>query len=288
MVKQIDLDELIAGKNPRLAKKMPGFVKACLRRILHLKEINEFLAEHHQDRGLVFAEAGMKFVDLKLQVIGEEYLADARRPLLVSNHPLGGLDGVALLTLVGRYHGTVKLLVNDFLMAIENLQELFVPVNKHGSSRRYKQQLDEAIASDDPLLIFPAGLCSRKLPYGIYDLEWNKSFVKMARESRRPVIPIYVAGKNSNFFYNLARFRHRLGIKGNFEMLFLVNEMMKQQHLSMAVVVGEPIDSTLFTPRYDDWIWARRLREFVYSMSDSKTAAFDPDAELKLPESYYG
>jgi putative hemolysin len=288
MIDHIDLDSLIAAKNPRLAQRMPRFIKAYLRRILHLKELNSFLAEHHDTYGFAFAEAGMAFVDLKLDTAGEEHLSAADRPLCVANHPLGGLEGVALLTLIGKHHGRAKLLVNDFLMALENLGELFVPVNKHGSNRKYKTGLDRAAASDDPLIIFPAGLCSRKHPHGIYDLEWNKSFIKMARENRRPVIPVYVCGRNSRFFYSFAALRRKLGIKANIEMLFLVNEMMKQRHLTLKIVIGEPIPWETFTAEYSDWEWARRLRDFVYTMSDGRPGVFDAQRAPVLPETYYG
>ncbi len=288
MIDNIDLDSLIAAKNPRMAQKMPRFIKAYLKRILHLKELNSFLAEHHNTFGFAFAEAGMAFVDLKLDTAGEEHLTAAVRPLCVANHPLGGLEGIALLTLMGKHLGGAKLLVNDFLMAIENLNELFVPVNKHGSNRLYKDGLDRAAASDDPLIIFPAGLCSRKHSYGIYDLEWNKSFIRMARENRRPVLPVYVGGRNSRFFYSLASWRRKLGIKANIEMLFLVDEMVKQRHLTLKLIIGEPVPWETFTPEHNDWEWARRMRDFVYTMSDGKPGAFDAQRAPVLPQSYFG
>jgi putative hemolysin len=288
MIKKIDLDEVIANKNPKLAKKLPRFAKKYLKRILHIAEMNTFLEEHSEKEGLEFANAVIDFLDLKLSVVGEEHLVNVGKPLFVSNHPLGGLDGVAILTLTGKHYDDIKFMVNDFLMAVTNLKNIFVPVNKHGSSRAYKNDIDKSASSDSPLIIFPAGVCSRKLPYGIYDLEWNKSFVKMARDNGRTIVPIYVAGKNSPFFYNLARLRRRLRIKGNLEMLYLVDEMVKQKHLTMNIVVGNPIDSTVFTNKYDDWEWARRLKEMVHEMKDGNPRTFDPNADLKLPESYFG
>ncbi len=288
MLKKIDLDEVIASKNPKLAKKLPRFVKNYLKRILHIAEINNFLEEHSEKEGLEFANAVIDFLDLTLNVVGEENFIDVERPLFVSNHPLGGLDGIAILSLIGNHYDDIKLMVNDFLMAVTNLNSMFVPVNKHGSSRAYKNDIDKSASADSPLIIFPAGVCSRKLSYGIYDLEWNKSFIKMARNNARTIVPIYVAGRNSRFFYNLSNLRRRLHIKGNIEMLYLVDEMVKQRHLSMNIVVGKPIDHTLFTSTYNDWEWARHLREFVYEMNDGIPRVFDPDAELKLPESYYG
>jgi putative hemolysin len=287
-MKKIDLDEVIASKNPKLAKKLPRFAKNYLKRILHINEMNIFLDEHSEKVGLDFANAVIDFLDLTLTVEGEENLMNVEKPLFVSNHPLGGLDGVAILTLTGKYYDDIKLMVNDFLMAITNVNSMFVPVNKHGSSRAYKNDIDKSASSDTPLVIFPAGVCSRKLPYGIYDLEWNKSFIKMARNNGRTVVPIYVAGRNSRFFYNLARLRKRLHIKGNIEMLYLVDEMVKQKHLTMNIVVGKPIESTVFTNKHDDWEWARRLREMVYEMKDGIPRTFEPDTELKLPESYFG
>jgi len=288
MIKKIDLDEVIANKNPKLAKKLPRFAKNYLKRILHITEMNTFLEEHAEKVGLDFANAVIDFLDLKLTVEGEENLVNAERPLFVSNHPLGGLDGIAILTLTGKHYEDVKLMVNDFLMAVTSLNSMFVPVNKHGSSRAYKNDIDKSVSSDSPLIIFPAGVCSRKLPYGIYDLEWNKSFIKMARNNARTIVPLYVTGRNSRFFYNLANLRKRLRIKGNIEMLYLVDEMVKQRHLTMNIVVGKPIEPTVFTSKHDDWEWARRLREMVYEMKDGNSRTFDPNADLKLPKSYFG
>ncbi len=288
MIKKIDLDEVIASKNPKLAKKLPRFIKNYLKRILHIAEINIFLEEHSEKEGLDFANAVIDFLDLKLNVVGEENFIDVERPLFISNHPLGGLDGIAILTLIGKHYDNIKLMVNDFLMAITSLNTMFVPVNKHGSSREYKEDIDKSASSDSPLIIFPAGVCSRKLPYGIYDLEWNKSFIKMARNNARTIVPIYVAGRNSRFFYNLSNLRKRLCIKGNIEMLYLVDEMVKQRHLTMNIVVGKPIKHTVFTSKHDDWEWARHLREMVYEMKDGNSRTFDPNVDLKLPKSYFG
>ncbi|NQT58945.1 MAG: 1-acyl-sn-glycerol-3-phosphate acyltransferase [Bacteroidetes bacterium] len=288
MIKKIDLDEVIAGKNPKLAKRMPRFVKSYLKRILHIAEMNTFLEEHYEKEGLEFANAVISFLDLKLNVVGEENFVNVERPLFVSNHPLGGLDGIAILTLTGKHYDGIKLMVNDFLMAVTNLNSMFVPVNKHGSSRAYKNDIDKSASADSPLIVFPAGVCSRKLPYGIFDLEWNKSFIKIARSNERIIVPIYVAGRNSRFFYNLANLRKRLHIKGNIEMLYLVDEMVKQKHLTLNIVVGKPIEHTVFTSKHDDWVWARHVREMVYDMRDGKPHTFDPNAELKLPESYFG
>lgn len=290
MDKPIDLDSLIASKNPKLARKMPRFVKAYLNRILHLNEINQFLLSHKEVNGFEFADAGMDFIGLKTRVVGEENLIGVNRPLLVANHPLGGLEGIALLQMMGRSYGNVKLLVNDFLMALHNLEELFIPVNKHGSSRRYKKNLDEAVAGDDPLIIFPAGVCSRRVSYGIYDLEWNKSFVKMARSAGRPVVPVHVGGQNSRFFYALANLRKRLGINGNIEMLYLVDEMFKQRGATLDIVIGRPVPSETFDNRYDDWLWAKRMRQHIYELkgtSGDSIPEFDPDERLRLPETYY-
>ncbi len=288
MVKQIDLKAVIADKNPTLARRMPGFLLSYLNRILHVGEINEFLRKHHADEGMVFAEAGIQYLDLHFNITGIERLKAEDRPIIVSNHPLGGLDGIAMLTVVGRQLGSVKLLVNDFLMNITNLRSMFVPVNKHGSNRAYKSQIDRVVAGDDPLIIFPAGVCSRKLSYGIYDLEWNKSFIKMARNSGRKVVPAFSGGRNSNFFYNLANIRRKLKIRSNIEMLYLVNEMVKQRHVTLDMIFGTPIPGETFTDTYSDWLWARHLREHVYRLRDEPGAVFDTGAKLTLPESYFG
>lgn len=281
----IDIREIIAKKNEKLARRVPNVLIKYLNRILHVEELNQIFAENQDTHGVEFARVMIEFFQLNLIVEGKENLLKERRAVFAANHPMGGLDGLALLTLIGEEHGSVLTIANDFLMAVENLRELFVPVSKFGSSREYFARVDETYASDHPYLVFPAGLCARKLSVGIFDLQWKKSFVKKARQFQRPIVPICVSGRNSNFFYNLARLRQLLRIKFNIEMMYLVDEMMKQRNRTLKILVAPPVPPTVFDHRFTDWQWAAKLREHVFTMlRTNQILPFDPEIPITLPD----
>lgn len=288
-MKTLDLDRAIEAKNPKLARLMPRFVKRYLNRILHLDELNKLLDDNKGSTGIEFTRASIDHFGISYVIEGEENLSCAERGLYVSNHPLGGLDGIVLLHIIALKHGEVKSLINDFLMWVEPIQDMFIPVNKTGSSREYHLAITEAYQSDLPLMVFPAGLCSRKQSFGVFDIEWNKSFVKKARQFGRPIIPIYVEGENSRFFYNLAWVRRKLGIKFNIEMLYLSDEMVKQRGKTLKIYTAPPISPDMLDTSVDDWEWARRIRQLVYDMKVQKCVlTFNPERESTLPMSYYG
>ncbi|GHT66100.1 glycerol acyltransferase [Bacteroidia bacterium] len=247
-MERIDVEQLLASKSPALAKRLPKFVLRYLKRIIHQDEINDILHHCGHLQGLDFVAKSLKQLDITYTLHGEEHLADTQRKLFLSNHPLGGFDGVVLLDILGKHNPAIKTVINDLLMNITPLQSLFLPVNKHGvQSQAYAQQLQAAYSSNDPILYFPAGLCSRKIKGKIVDLEWKKSAVKIARDYQRDVVPIYFAGRNSNFFYWLANVRKRLKIKMNIEMLYLADELFKQRNTHYHVFVGNPISHTFLS-----------------------------------------
>src|SRR5690606_15067384 len=181
---------------------------------------------------------GLDFVDalltqelgVQVELEGKENIPLEGGVIFASNHPLGGLDGIAFMHAVGKYRKDVKFLVNDILLNIKNLQPLFVPVNTLGpQGRKNSQLIEEAYADEHALLVFPAGLVSRKREGVISDLEWKKSFVNKAKKYKKNIIPVHIAGRNSDFFYNLARFRERIGLKVNLEMLYLADEFFAQR-----------------------------------------------------------
>jgi putative hemolysin len=176
---------------------------------------------------------------------------------------------MVLLDEVGKFFPDVKFVVNDFLINVKNLEPVFVPVNKVGrQTAEYVAKIDAAYSSDCQILYFPAGLCSRKIKGKITDLEWHKNFINKAVKFKRDIIPVYFEGKNTNFFYNLANFRKRVGIKVNIEMLYLVDEMYKQKNSKINLVFGEPISYTTFDKTKTPTEWANYVREKVYSLSN--------------------
>lgn len=270
----LDLDRVIASKNPRLLKVLPRFVLNYLKKVIHQDELNDIVRKNHDKYGVDFLDACLKEFGVKVSYSGLENIPADGRWIVAANHPLGGLDGIALMWLVGKVRKDIVFPVNDLLMHVTNLKGLFIPVNKHGSNAGYARAIDETFASEKAMLFFPAGLCSRKQKGGICDLEWKKSFITKARTHKRDVIPCHIKGRNSNWFYNLARVRTLLGIKANIEMLYLVDEMFRQRGKEIVITFGKPISYTIFDKRKADVAWAQELKSHVYSLNKNKNNSF--------------
>lgn len=266
-IPQIDLENIIRSKNPKLLKVLPGFVLRYIKKIIHQNDINEFLRLHHHEYGLDFARAVINKFGVKVTSTGLQNIPKTGGIVIASNHPLGGLDALPLMDELSKVRSDMKFLVNDVLMNLENLGPLFVPVNKHGrNALENTQRITQTYGSDNCTLIFPAGLVSRKQKGEIKDLDWHKSFITQAVKHQRNVIPVFIDAHNSAFFYNLALWRKRLGIKANIEMFYLVNEMYKQKNKSINIIFGEAIPYTMFTKEHSDRHWARWVKERVYEL----------------------
>jgi len=263
----IDVRQLIRDKNPRLERLLPGCIIRYLRKILHEKDINENLYRNRDKHGVDMVSAVLADFGATIQVNGLENLEGQERFILAANHPLGGLDGLALIETVGRVKPPVRFPVNDFLLYLPNMRELFIPINKvGGQSSAGVKALEEAFASDANVLYFPSGLASRKIKGKIVDLEWKKTFIQKARQHQRAVIPVHVSGQNSKRFYRIARWRKFLRIKVNIEMLYLADEMYKQEGQTIAITIGKPIPYTVFDKRKKDIEWADYVKKIVYSL----------------------
>jgi 1-acyl-sn-glycerol-3-phosphate acyltransferase len=270
---QIDLEKVIASKNPRLLRFMPGFLLRYIKRTIHQEDINRFLSENGHKKDFEFAEAALHELGVTIKWVGLENIPRSGGVIMASNHPLGGVDGMALINVVGKVRRDIHFLVNDILMNLKPLAGVFVPVNKHGkNSAEMVAKMDEVYASDHAVLIFPAGLVSRKQEGGVIkDLQWKKSFIGRARKYRKNVIPVYVDGRNSDFFYNLARFRKSIGIKANIEMFYLPDEMYRQKGKTITIIFGEPVSWETFDDSRSDAEWAAWMKERVYALGEAFT-----------------
>ncbi|MDE5606179.1 MAG: glycerol acyltransferase [Bacteroidales bacterium] len=276
--KTIDLERIIRDKSEKLYRRLPRFVIGWLNRLLHVDELNAYLYKERDAWGIDFATAILDDFGCRITLQGAENLPASGRYILVANHPLGGLDGMAIISRVGAVRPDILFPVNDFLMALPNLRPVFVPIDKTGRNIHNQRLLAEAFASDNLLLYFPAGLCSRKQKDGgIRDEEWKKTFIAKARETQRDIIPVFVDGKNSCFFYNFARWRKRLGLKFNLEQLFLVDEMFKQKGREIRLTVGRPISRSVLEDRsLSDRDWAQAVKAHVYRLADDPQVTFAP------------
>ena len=263
----LDLEKVIESKSGGKGSRIPKFAIRWFSRLIHLDFINECLKEGYL--GVEFCENAISYLGVDLEVVGMENLPkDGKRYTFVSNHPLGAIDGVTLGAIIGRaYDGKLKYLMNDLLMNLKGLAPLGIPINKLGGQARSLPKLvSEAYHSDNQMLIFPAGLCSRKIDGKIMDLPWTKSFVKMSRETERDIIPIHFEGENSKRFYRIANLQKKLGLKFNIAMMLLPDEMYRSTGRKYRVTIGKPIPVSSLDKSRTDYEWAQEIREKVYAL----------------------
>lgn len=263
----VDIEKVIRGKSQKLADRLPRFVLNYIKKTIHQDEINRLLLENREYTGVEFASHILKDLDVSYRVhfSGKRPAPDGRY-IFVSNHPLGGLDGMILISYIGSSFGDVKFIVNDLLMYIRPLAPVFVPVNKYGRMRHDNtRRFQETFDSDSQILYFPAGLCSRLIKGKVTDLDWKKTFVTKAIESRRDIIPMFFSGENSRRFYRLANLRKKLGIKVNIETFLLPDEMFRKKGSAFDLYIGEPIPYTTLTGDHTHKEWCDIIRQKCYA-----------------------
>ena len=272
--KTIDIDRVLKEKMGAKAKYVPNFLVRWLIRIAHQDDVNAFLWDNRDKVGVEWLEACVKYLDLKLEVEGKENLPasdDKKLYTFVSNHPLGGADGVALGSIIGRhYNGRFRYLVNDLLMNLPGLAPVCIPINKTGhQGRNFPAMVKAGFESNNHMLMFPAGLGSRRHKGVIRDIPWSKTFISKSVEYQRDIVPIHFSGQNSNFFYRLANFSDKC-LPFNLAMLFLVDEMYKNVHKTFRVTIGKPIPWQTFDKSKTPMEWAQFVKDRVYYLEKIK------------------
>lgn len=264
----IDIEQVLKNKNAKLHKWLPGMVIRYIKRIVHENDINSVMAKIGHLQGLDFVHALIDEFGVEVTLKGAENIPLDRPVIFASNHPLGGMDGVAFMHALGKYRIDLRFLVNDILTNIKNFEPIFIPVNKHGSnSRQVSKLIEDTYAGDYAVLVFPAGLVSRKQKGGIKDLQWKKSFISKAKRYKKDIIPVYIEGRNSDFFYNFANLRKMLGIKSNIEMFYLADEMFAQRGKKVVIHIGKPISYNYFDQSKSESDWAEEVKNLVYQMA---------------------
>lgn len=265
----IDIERVLKNRSKKLYRFIPKFLINYLKRISHQDQVNQFITGNAGAEDFDFLKKVLfEGFKVNVQVNNLDLLSATQKCIVVANHPLGGIDGMALLYAIGLKRQDVKTLSNNLLMEVKPLKNLFIPVNPFGrTSLEAARTIEEYFAADNCLMIFPAGLVSRKQKGGIIkDLEWKKTFITKSIKHQRDVIPVHISGQNSMFFYNLSLWRRRLGIKMNVEMLYLVNEMFKQKGKNIVITFGQPISFTTFTSQFNHNQWAAKIKEHVYEI----------------------
>lgn len=267
--KFIDIEKLIRSKNPKILKWLPRFVLRYLKRILHQDEVNAFLIKNKDKKNAEWCQATVDYLNITYAVKNIERIPKEGKIVIVMNHPLGGMDAMILVSALQNHRTDLKFIVNDILLNLESMKEMFVGVNKQGKGKNKSETVGfvrELFKSDEAVCIFPAGLVSRKINDEVMDLEWKKTFVTQSRENERTIVPIYIDGRLSNFFYRLHKWRTFFGIKANIEMLYLSNELFKQRNKHFNFVVGTPIKSDYLDQDLNDVSMAQKIKQEVYNL----------------------
>ncbi|MBO4778197.1 MAG: 1-acyl-sn-glycerol-3-phosphate acyltransferase [Bacteroidales bacterium] len=267
----INVEKILKTKAPSLYKKMPRFLVRYFTKVLHQDEVNSDLQKISDLVGVPKFHKHLEINNIQIDYHGKENVPSDGRFIFVSNHPFGGPDGIMIVSAVGKMFPKTKLMVNDLLMYLPDIEDVFIPINRFGRNKHeYVDMLEKSMNSDYQIIIFPAGLVSRKIKGKIVDLEWKKSFVSYAKRYQRDIIPVFISGQNSNFFYNLANWRKRLGVKVNIEQLYLVDELYKHKNESVSMYFGKPIKYTDLSKDKTDAEWAQEIKQIVYSLKTDK------------------
>ena len=269
--KFIDVDALIREKNPRLSRMLPGFIKRYLKKTIHQKEVNAIIRENEGTDGYTFALNILERFDITVETQGLENVPKEGGAIFVCNHPLGGMDALAIIKEVYPIRPDMKFVVNDLLLHLPNLKDLFTGVNKHGTNTKASlTALNELFSSDRAIFVFPSGLVSRRKRGKVEDLEWKKTFVTRAKKYQKPVIPVFLDGELSNFFYRLSAFRSSVGIQSNIEMLYLVDELFRQKGKTLPLRFGKSISYNVFDRSKRDLEWAAWVKAKTYALKAEK------------------
>ncbi len=261
----IDIEAVVRSRMGKKARYVPNFVFAWLRRLIHEDFINAYLQQ--QRTGIDFCRGALDYLGVTIDVRGLENIPKGRPLTFVSNHPLGGIDGITLGAVIGENTDeTVRFLVNDLLMNLEGLAPLCVPINKiGGQSRALPQLVDEAFAGENHVIMFPAGLCSRLIDGKVQDVEWAKAFVTKSYQHKRDVVPVHFIGQNSRRFYRVAKLCKTLHLP-NFAMILLPDELYRSRGKSFEVRFGKPIPWQTFDRSKTPMKWAKIVRDGIYEI----------------------
>lgn len=273
----ISLEKLIASKNKNLLRILPKFLLNRFKKLIHLDEINRIIYQYRDFKGAAFADCVIKKeLNIRLVVKNPENIPCEARALVVSNHPIGSIDGMSLISIVGEKRKDILFPVNDLLCALPGFKGTFVPINKYGKNASNHDVLNEAFEGNACIMFFPAGTESKYIDGKFQDFPWKKAFVKKAVEFKRDLVPVYIEGMNSKRFYRLSKIRRFFGIKFDLEMILLPDEMFRYKDKTITLTFGKPIPYTIFDKSRTYSQWAQLIRQHVYTLRDNPFSEFNP------------
>jgi putative hemolysin len=283
---QIDIKSIILSKNPDFLKQFPLFIKnflfSLISNILYTSEINNFLAKHHNKNGLDFIDELFEMLDFSYLVAAKdrEKIPSEGKLIIVSNHPLGGLDGLILIKLICEVRRDVKIIVNDVLLNITNLKEFFLPLDILNNSFQKENlaAISKAIREEQAIIIFPAGEVARMSPKGIQDGKWNKGAVYFADKFKTPVLPVYLDARNSFMFYIISL------LHKSFSTFLLPRELFKKRGKSIKIKIGHHILPEAFSTKFQrSSHLTKSLKKHVFLIGKNKKGVFATEKNVIHP-----
>ena len=263
----INIENIIKTKNPALYKKLPRFAIRRLEKIVRQDQINRLLSLYGHHDGVDFIDAIFDDMKIETNCYGLENVDYHGKKVFVANHPLGALDGLAVISMINKHFGRTKAIVNELLLNLDPLKSVFCGVNVYGhNTPDIVRSIDALYENDENICLFPAGLVSRRIDGVVQDLPWKKNFIEKAYHKQLRIVPVYVDAQNTRFFYSVAIWRKRIGIKFNYELILLPSEVFKYSGKPIGLYFGKPImpdELAAFKTQAERTL---RVRELTYSL----------------------
>ncbi|MCT6698554.1 lysophospholipid acyltransferase family protein [Rheinheimera sp. 4Y26] len=281
----INVDQVVAQHLPQLQQKpwLEKPVKGALKHLLHEQEFSTFAARYPHLQGIEFIEQVLQYFHFSYAVRDNELerIPTQGRLVIIANHPIGSLDGLALVKLVHEVRPDVKVVANQLLSAVTPLHQLLLPVNnmQGGTERRCLDRISQHLAAEGAVIVFPAGEVSRLKPNGIRDGKWHAGFLRFAKAAKAPVLPVYIDARNSALFYGASMLYKPLAT------MLLVQEMFKQKHKSIGIRIGEliPYDSFAQLP-LETKACVKLFKKHLYRLGKNKAPLFKTQTAIAHPE----
>lgn len=268
--KIIDIEKEFKSSNSAFLRSLPSFVIRIIEKLIRQDEMNETIYRNREKTGIPFIKDVLAYWNVSVEVHGKGRVPENGRFVFAANHPVGGIDALSFFSVVGSLFPDVISPSNELLITIPNLRSLLLGLNVFGrNSKDTAGELNKLFESDNQILIFPAGEVSRRSHGSISDITWQKSFITKAVQYKRDIVPVFISGRNSNLFYNVARIRKMLGIKMYLETILLPREMMRQHNSTVTVVFGDIIPYQTFTREKTHPEWAQFVKDEVYKLSET-------------------
>jgi len=282
----IQVEQLIANKSPQFFDKSPLITRptlSVLKRLFHEDEVNHFLDNNKDCAGFEFIDRVLDHFNFTYQVgqVDRRNIPASGRVLIIANHPLGALDGLALLRLVGEIRPDVKIVGNDLLMGFDGLKSLVLPVDNMGgkTGRQQLKAIMNCLHNEEAVIIFPAGEVSRLSPSGVKDQHWNHNYLKLAQKTNSPLLPVHIGGRNSMLFYTSSFLYRPLST------MQLANEMFRQRNRKIPMQVSQaiPIQELARLP-LNDKEKSKLVKRHLYRIAKGKKSLLKTEKTVEHPQ----